>query len=238
MYTKHHLSSLALLFILSIFFSSCQTTITDFSDTLSVLEENRIREKAEHRDNPFDFESKSMLANSVGVFYVFPREEVPQDSQISISNIILKHLQNTQFFEQILGEDEADKTLKKNLELYSSKNVYLDSLATVSVSDKDISNPVGRALNIDQFIVFQMDLWPCDSCIAKNIMRMKLRLVDSGTGAIIWTGIHELTIVEATLSDLNILATELSSNLVDAFYHRFKRKWHKRRFLNLKGSNS
>jgi len=239
MHAKFHPSFLLLIFIFSLLFSSCQTTTSiDYSDTLSLLEENRIREKEEYKDNPLDFESSNMLARTVGVFYVFPREEVPKDSQISIAKNIFKQVQNTQFFDQVLDEDEADKSLKKDLELYYSKSVYLDSLASVSVSDKEISNPVGKALNIDQLIVFQMDLWPCDSCIAKNIMRMKLRLVDLDTGAIIWTGIHEMTTMGKALSDPDLLAIGLSSTLVDTFYHRFRKKWHKLRFFNLKGPNS
>lgn len=221
---------------LSLSLSSCQTINSEFSDTLSLLEENKIRERSEYREFPLDFETNNMLSLRTGVFYVFSKDEAPIDLRSIISENIYKKIEETQFFRTILDEDKANKMLQNDLDLYLSKGVYLDSLASVSVSDKDISNPLGKRLEIEQLLVFQMDLWPCSSCIASNIMRMKLRLVDLASGAVIWTGIHELSNIDAS-NDSASLAIELSTSLVDAFFHRFKKKWHKVRFSNLKKAN-
>ncbi len=191
--------------------------------------------KAENIDKTKEFpELIDLIGHSVTVFSVFVDPTIPAETAATLHQRITDHIKDMPLYSNSLSDDELNSLLEQNPRLIQAKEIYIDSLTMVSVSDKDISNPLGNYLKVDNFLVFQLDKWPCLECKQGNSIRMKLRLVDTETGYILWTGIAEnRKISKKESEDLMILVDELSDRLTENFFNRFKKKWHRKRFDRL-----
>ncbi len=179
-------------------------------------------------------EARDLLGKSAVMFSVFATQSLPLKSAESLHAAVGKKLQNIAFYSKVVSDEELNELLLKNSRLAQAKEIYLDSLTVVAVSDKDISNPLGNYLNVDNFLVFQLDQWPCQGCTNNKGIRMKLRLVDAKSSYIIWTGIAEKRkLNEEESANLEATAVDLAEELADHFNNRFKKKWHHKRFSNL-----
>ncbi len=216
----------------------CSTTGT-FTDTIAehsrtaILEERKIEEFKAYP------EAADLLGSSAAVFSFFGTKDIPLKSAEKLHQSMIAKIQGLSFYESILSEESLNAMLENNPRMRQGKEIYLDSLTVVSVSDKDLSNPLGRYFKVDNFLVFQLDRWPCLTCSDDKGMRMKLRLVDAKSSHIIWTGIAEKRkLDEEEAANLETLALNLAEQLADNFNNRFKKKWHRKRFENLAKSVS
>jgi hypothetical protein len=211
--------------------ASCGNTI--ISEAFSHKYLNKKIDLNEERGNSI-FRYNDLLGKRVAILaYVKEEKGIPGELFTKVKGKVYQNVLQTNLFASLLNDAEVNSRLNKQKLLKQETTIYLDSLANVAVSDKDISSKVGKYLNSDTFLVYQIDLWPCDNCITKDIMSIKLRLVETGTGAIIWTGIaEEREIVQE--NDLESSLFTLTDELVGLFYHRFKNRWHIKRFDSLK----
>ena len=220
--------------VLILFLSSCSGSETNFSEAIPEYSRDAIYEfrKIEEK-NPFP-EAVDLLGKSAAVFSVVIASDAPRDLVTLMHQQLIEKLSNTGMYPRLLNDEELNGLLSKNPQLTQFKELYLDSLTVVSVSDKDISNPLGRYLNSENLIVFQLDRWPCLDCNSEKSIRMKLRLVDAETSLIIWTGIIEKKGLKTEeMENLEKIATDLASELTQQFYTCFMKKWHRKRFDNL-----
>ncbi|MBT7888907.1 MAG: hypothetical protein HN580_07800 [Deltaproteobacteria bacterium] len=222
-------SALVLLFSL---LSSCQTPSYSLSETLVSRSAKTLRENASPAENIHRDETIIILGNSAAVFFVDLAENTPDQLSHDLSDILNRRLEQMMFFNSVQKTDDLDLLFKKNRSLNQLKDLYLDSLSRVSVSNKDISNRMGKYLKVANLVVLQIDRWPCQECKAPYQSRIKLRVIDAPSGLIIWTGINEIASDNAAdITPPNVLA--LSEEILDSFQHRFKRKWHRIRYQNL-----
>jgi len=135
------------------------------------------------------------------------------------------------FFPVFLNDIDISDRLAENRVIRKKTETFLDTLNSVTVSDKDLANPVGAFLGVNDFLVFHVAHWPCPSCEKQQKVRIKVRLVDASTGLIVWTA----TAQRDTYQEDNPMevAQELSEELSKMFQQRFELKWHKLRYLNL-----
>jgi hypothetical protein len=179
-------------------------------------------------------ESIDLLGNSAAVFSFFGTNSLPLTSAEKLHQTVINKILDLEFYSTILDDKDLSQLLEKNSKLAQAKEIYLDSLTVVSVSDKDISNPLGRYLSVDNFLVFQLDRWPCPTCEDDKGIRMKLRLVDAESSYIIWTGIVEKRkLDDEEAANVEAVALQMAEQLADNFNNRFKKKWHRKRFNNL-----
>ena len=220
------------LFVSLLALASCETTTTTFSEGISqkVLQEKE--DKLIQEDKKLVFEIIDLLGQSATIFYLV-KEEVPVELVNKVKDQVLKRVKEAAFFTDLLSEQQARPIFTQERRMKQAREIYLDSLANVSVSDKDLSNPLGRLLQVENFLVYQLDSWPCASCVSKNIIGLKLRLVEASTGDIIWTGISQRSVLSPDSENLDVALQELTAELMENFYFRFKRKWHIQRFQNL-----
>ncbi|MBU2511868.1 hypothetical protein KJ966_11055 [bacterium] len=207
---------------------------TKFSESLPEYNKEGILKNKNLEKTKTHPELKDLIGSSVTVFSVFIDPTIPADSATYLHQRITDNIRNTPLYSNSLTDDELNLLLKQNPQLTQAKDVYIDSLATVSVSDKDISNPLGNYLKVDNFLVFQLDQWPCFNCNQDKKIRMKLKLVDAKTGYVVWTGIAEnRKISKKESEDIMGLVDELSDQLTEDFFNRFKKKWHRKRYDRL-----
>jgi hypothetical protein len=219
-------------FLLGLTATACSSKIS-ISETISgysekaLLTEKRITEKKSYP------ESLDLLKESAAVFSIFIAPEIPAEAAESLHRLIGQKLESTGLYAKILPDEMLNTLLTQKNDLTQAKDIYLDTLAVVSVSDKDISNPLGDYLQVKNFLIFQVDRWPCTGCDQNNGLRMKLRVVDVASGYIVWTGIAEKKEAQGILANLEAGAAQMVEELADSFFHRFKQKWHRQRFDNL-----
>ena len=221
----------ALLLLISIA-SSCQSSSYSSSETLVNRSVKILREKASPAKNIHRNESIILLGTSAAAFFVNLTEAIPDQLTLDLSAVLNQRLEQMTLFQSVQNTDDLNNYFKQNRSLNQLKTIYLDSLTRVSVSNKDISNRMGKHLKVANLVVLQIDRWPCEECKAPFQTRLKLRVVDAPSGMIIWTGISEIKSDELTdITPEKVIA--LSEEILDAFEFRFKRKWHRIRFQNL-----
>lgn len=220
------------IFMLFVFLASCQFSNQVLSERISQPAKDFLLQRKDIQES--ESETIHLLGNSLVVFSIFASKKVPKNISQQLQADFAHNIINLQLFQKVLAGKKLEEFFKQNRAFNQSKAIYLDSLVTVSVSDKDISNPLGKFLDSENILVFQVDRWPCQDCMLEKEMRMKLRIVDAESGYIVWTGINEKTkLSEDDMGNLDVIAQELSDELLNSFYHRFKRKWHRKRFSNL-----
>lgn len=212
--------------------TACQFNSSSMSETVASRSAKKLRETAEPAPNVSRKENIVLLGKSSAIFFLNLAEDVPDAFSRDLRAYVNQRVAKTGFFNSIPTETELTSFFKKNRSLQQKKDLYLDSLAQVSVSNRDISFRLGKALNVDNLIAFQIDYWPCAECRSPLRIRLKMRLVDLTSGMIIWTGINELEFETAEEASYAELLT-LSSEILDQFEMRFRRKWHRKRFQHL-----
>ena len=232
---KRFLFNLGFIVFLTVLFSSCQYISTYSTAQFTDQAIEPLLSKKEGGITPSNFQSTDLLGNSVALFSVINNTaKIPKDAQIELKNYYQDNVKQAAFFDVFLDEHQVAARFAANRQIAQSNAIYLDSLTTVAVSDKDISNPLGKFLNTDNFLILQIDHWPCITCSNEDLMRMKLRLVDAPSGYIIWTAIVERNnLTEEERSNLIDISKALCKELTDTFHHRFKQKWHRKRFKSL-----
>ncbi len=210
-----------------------------FTDTIAEHSRKAILEERKLEEIKTYPEAIDLIGNSAAIFSIFGTKAVPLQSAEKLHKAMITKVQGMALYNTILSDEKLNALLEKNPRIAQGKEIYLDSLTVVSVSDKDLSNPLGHYLDVDNFLVFQLDRWPCLTCRDDKGLRMKLRLVDAKSSHIIWTGIAEKRILdEEEAADIEALALNLAEKLADNFNNRFKKKWHRKRFENLAKSVS
>ncbi|MGK0288858.1 MAG: hypothetical protein ACI86H_000279 [bacterium] len=219
------LSSIFPILFLVLLLSSCEPIVVDVvSQPPSYL-----LDKPKDAKNQ-DLESRK--GKSIAIFPILSLVKTPKPVLTKLNQFIINEIKTTRLFERILSGSKLNVIIDQDGTLSQKKDIYLDTFSVVSVSDMDLSAPIGKELGVDSFLIFQVNSWPCEKCIPKDLLRMKLRLVQASTGNVVWTGIHEEYGVSLN-SNLENIAKKVAAKLTYVFYHRFKTKWHKQRYQNL-----
>lgn len=227
-------SHLLFMAALSMILTSCQVQVhtSTISETIVGQTEKTLRENATPDEGVDRTENIVLLGKSAAVYRIVLAEGIPKSAVEDLSEHLNNRLTQMPFYSLVRTTSDLDVFFAGNKSLNQMRRIYIDSLARVSVSNKDISNRLGKALDVDNLIFFQVDRWPCPDCKPPLRIRLKLRVIDLASGMIIWNGINELrfeTSEEASYDQLIILAEELLSQMEG----RFERKWHRKRFRNL-----
>ena len=209
----------------------------EYADSTSPKAIVKTMDELESLDVKSDFEYYDLLKEKIGLFLLYSTDDIPEVTKKKLANEVEEQLRSIGFMPIFRGPEAMNALLEKNPKLGKMSETYFNTMQEVTVSDMDLSNPIGKYLDVDEFLIFQVDLWPCETCIARDIMRLKLRLVTAEDGMIVWTGIHEISSISET-ADRNLMAEELAFGLIDEFFHKFKRKWHKKRYHQLRVSEN
>jgi len=217
---------------LTLALSSCSLTVT--SESFAGKAKERLEKKIEAQGKTH-IQNRYLLNPAVTVFFLGTAKGVPNESASKITSRFEKGLGELGLFETLTGPQYSSVKLIDNRALKIRSEIYFDSLGAVAVSDRDIANPLGRFLGVGNFLVGQVSLWPCAGCDNQSFIRVKLRLVDVESGDILWTASAERELFGFELAEVEPIALELADNLVEIFHDRFRTKWHRARYENLKG---
>lgn len=218
----------------ALFVSGCSSYTTYQSEIISDRVQVKMEAQLERETPEITHQNINLLGKTAAFFFVVKAGQAVQEAdQKRLHTQTYQKIVKTNFYETCIADQQITVLLEKKLALNQLKKIYLESISSVAVSDKDISNPLGKALGADNFIIFQVDNWGASEAGQPDILKMKMRVVNSGSGDILWTALHIMENVSKQPGTLEEKVDFVANTLTENFYHRFQPKWHKQRFVNL-----
>ncbi len=213
--------------------TSCSSVALDEVSNLMVREKLRDKLNLSNRA----FENYMLLQKRLGVFILIKPSHAPSSLTAPLAQAISTRLAQHHLFPSVMDDSNFKARLAQNPKLKQKAEIYFDTLSFVAVSDRDLSNAIGKALKLDQFFLIQLDQWPAQNTSKNQPIRFKARLVDAYRGDILWTGIAEEPLDPEEFQQAKEHALKLVERLTEKLQLRFRRKWHRLRYNGLKGEN-
>ena len=145
--------------------------------------------------------------------------------------------QNHPEFASFLTESELEKALQNVPGLANVLQRYRTTMVFVGVSDKDLVRPLQKTVKIDQFLLIQLEDYPCtESCPSDLQFLLRLKLFELQSGLLIYQirlnyEVDEEELLPEVLSKL-VLAK--AQEILAEFSAKIKVPWHRWRYENLK----
>ena len=95
--------------------------------------------------------------------------------------------------ERVVSPENVTDIFQTSKEAFDALVFYFSRLEMTGQSDKDSAVKLGKALNVDSFLVVRVNSWEYMRKEGDNVGRvgLSLRLVDATTGTTVWKARHE-----------------------------------------------
>lgn len=110
-----------------------------------------------------------------------------------IQDVLSGALTKTANVERVVTPESVTDIFQASKEAFDSLVFYFSRLEMTGQSDKDSAIKLGKALNVDSFLVVRVNSWEYIRKEGDNVGRvgLSLRLVDATTGTTVWKARHE-----------------------------------------------
>ncbi len=110
-----------------------------------------------------------------------------------IQDVLSGALANVAKIERVVSPQNVTDIFQASKEAFDSLVFYFSRLEMTGQSDKESAIKLGKALNVDSFIVVRVNAWEYARKEGDNVGRvgLSLRLIDATTGTTIWKARHE-----------------------------------------------
>ena len=110
-----------------------------------------------------------------------------------IQDVLSGALAKTARIERVVTPESVTDMFQASKEAFDSLVFYFSRLEMTGQSDKEAAIKLGKALNVDSFIVVRVNSWEYVRKEGDNVGRvgLSLRLVDATTGTTVWKARHE-----------------------------------------------
>jgi len=110
-----------------------------------------------------------------------------------IQDVLSGALNKVASVERVVSPESVTDIFQGSKEAFDSLVFYFSRLEMTGQSDKDSAIRLGKALNVDSFIVVRVNSWEYVRKEGDNVGRvgLSLRLVDATTGTTVWKARHE-----------------------------------------------
>lgn len=135
-----------------------------------------------------------------------------------IQDVLSGALANVAKVERVVSPESVTDIFQASKEAFDSLVFYFSRLEMTGQSDRDAATKLGKALNVDSFLVVRVNSWEYVRKEGDNVGRVgvSLRLIDATTGATVWKARHEKS--ESYMfyrPDLKAIAKELAVEMVE-----------------------
>jgi PBP1b-binding outer membrane lipoprotein LpoB len=119
--------------------------------------------------------------------------------------------------ERVVSPENVTDIFQASKEAFDSLVFYFSRLEMTGQSDKESAIKLGKALNVESFLVVRVNSWEYVRKEGDNVGRvgMSLRLIDATTGTTVWKARHERSnsymFVKPSLKDI---AKELADEMI------------------------
>lgn len=110
-----------------------------------------------------------------------------------IQDVLSGALTKVASVERVVSPESVTDIFQASKEAFDSLVFYFSRLEMTGQSDKESAIKLGKALNVDSFIVVRVNAWEYVRKEGDNVGRVgfSLRLVDATTGTTVWKARHE-----------------------------------------------
>ena len=136
-----------------------------------------------------------------------------------IQEVLSGALNKTASIERVVSPENVTDIFQASKEAFDALVFYFSRLEMTGQSDKDSAVKLGKALNVDSFLVVRVNSWEYMRKEGDNVGRvgLSLRLVDATTGTTVWKARHERS--ESYMfsrPNLKDIAKELAAEMIKA----------------------
>jgi hypothetical protein len=110
-----------------------------------------------------------------------------------IQDVLSGALNKVASIERVVSPESVTDIFQASKEAFDSLVFYFSRLEMTGQSDKESAIKLGKALNVDSFIVVRVNSWEYIRKEGDNVGRvgLSLRLIDAITGTTVWKARHE-----------------------------------------------
>ena len=110
-----------------------------------------------------------------------------------IQEVLSASLNKGGHIERVMSPENVTDIFQASKEAFDALVFYFSRLEMTGQSDKDSAVKLGKALNVDSFLVVRVNSWEYMRKEGDNVGRvgLSLRLVDAATGTTVWKARHE-----------------------------------------------
>ncbi|MBH0194175.1 MAG: hypothetical protein HP494_00925 [Nitrospira sp.] len=110
-----------------------------------------------------------------------------------IQEVLAIALRRMGHIERVMPPESVTDIFQGSKEAFDSLVFYFSRLEMTGQSDKDSAITLGKALNVDSFLVVRVNSWEYIRKEGDNVGRvgLSLRLIDATTGTTVWKARHE-----------------------------------------------
>jgi hypothetical protein len=136
-----------------------------------------------------------------------------------IQQVLSDAVNKTASIEHVMSPENVTDIFQSSKEAFDALVFYFSRLEMTGQSDKDSAVKLGKALNVDSFLVVRVNSWEYMRKEGDNVGRvgLSLRLVDATTGTTVWKARHERSssymFYRPNLKDI---AKELAAEMIKA----------------------
>jgi hypothetical protein len=134
-----------------------------------------------------------------------------------IQDVLVGALNRQGNIERVVSPENVTDIFQASKEAFDSLVFYFSRLEMTGQSDKDSAVKLGKALNVDAFLVVRVNAWEYVRKEGDNVGRvgLSLRLIDASTGTTVWKARHERSdsymFIKPSLKDI---ARELAGEMI------------------------
>jgi hypothetical protein len=110
-----------------------------------------------------------------------------------IQDVLSGTLTKVSTIERVVSPETVTDVFQASKEAFDSLVFYFSRLEMTGHSDKEAAIKLGKALNVDSFLVVRVNSWEYARKEGDNVGRvgLSLRLIDATTGTTVWKARHE-----------------------------------------------
>lgn len=134
-----------------------------------------------------------------------------------IQDVLSAALTKVAHVERVISPETVTDVFQASKEAFDSLVFYFSRLEMTGHSDKEAAIKLGKALNVDSFIVVRVNAWEYARKEGDNVGRvgLSLRLIDATTGTTVWKARHEkASSYMFYRPNLKDVATELANEMI------------------------
>lgn len=143
-----------------------------------------------------------------------------------IQEVLSASLNKGGHIERVMSPENVTDIFQASKEAFDALVFYFSRLEMTGQSERDSAVKLGKALNVDSFLVVRVNSWEYMRKEGDNVGRvgLSLRLVDATTGTTVWKARHEKSssymFYRPNLKDI---AKELATEMIQAMPPQAKR---------------
>ena len=145
-----------------------------------------------------------------------------EESLAALDRIITGELTDKGWFSNVLSFQNIQGRIKDDKAFHKAVSGYLAKLKAVNFSDSELSRKIGELAKVDAFLLVDVDYWYYMKEADKNVAKVGLgmRMINAGTGALIWKAAHHLAPDYVFLKpELIAVAGDVVKQMVGAMPH-------------------